>query len=180
MTLGGDLPLAESEVLAGRYPELLHHQVHRVHGLGHRVLDLQPGVHLQEEEVALRVDELDGAGVDVADRPGGGDRDPAHALPGGRVDHHRRRLLEDLLVAALDRALALPEVDHVAVGVGEHLDLDVPRLLHVALQEDGGVAEGALRPSIGRPPGLLSSSAASRATRMPMPPPPAEALMSTG
>ena len=48
-------------------------------------------------------------------------------------------------MAALDGALALAEVHHVAVGVGQHLDLDVARRLDIALEVDGGVAEGAAR-----------------------------------
>src|SRR5205807_10425324 len=47
-------------------------------------------------------------------------------------------------MTSLDAALALAEVQGVPVGVGEHLDLDVARLLDVALEEDGGVAEGPL------------------------------------
>ena len=41
-------------------------------------------------------------------------------------------------MAALDRAVALAEVDHVAVGIGEHLDLDVARIVEVALEVDAG------------------------------------------
>src|SRR5690606_16734918 len=52
----------------------------------------------------------------------------------------RGRLLDDLLVAPLDRALALPEVE-AALLVGQHLDLDVARLLDVLLDEDSLVAE---------------------------------------
>ena len=44
-------------------------------------------------------------------------------------------------MAALDRAVALAEMDHVAVAVGEHLHLDVARIGQVALQVDGGVGE---------------------------------------
>ena len=58
-----------------------------------------------------------------------------------RVDGHRRRLLDDLLVAPLDRALALDERDHGAVVVAEQLDLDVARPHDAALEVDGGVAE---------------------------------------
>ena len=43
------------------------------------------------------------------------------------VDGGRRRLLDDLLVAALDGALALEEVHDGAVRVAEDLDLDVAR-----------------------------------------------------
>ena len=48
--------------------------------LGDRVLDLQAGVHLEEEELAVLIDELDGAGVVVADGLGGLDRGLAHRL----------------------------------------------------------------------------------------------------
>src|SRR5207245_1481759 len=45
----------------------------------------------------------------------------------------RRRLLDDLLVPALHRAVALPQVDRVAMAVGEHLELDVARMLEKLL-----------------------------------------------
>ena len=53
----------------------------------------------------------------------------------------RRRLLDQLLVAPLDRALALAEVEEVAARVAEDLELDVPRLVEVLLEVDLGVAE---------------------------------------
>src|SRR6185295_19591712 len=52
--------------------------------------------------------------------------------------------LDHLLVPALDRALALPQVDAVAVAVAEDLDLDVARLLDELLDEDAVVAEARL------------------------------------
>ena len=57
----------------------------------------------------------------------------------------RRRLLDDFLVAALHRAVALEQVRGVAVLVAEHLELDVARPLDQALQVDLGVAEAAAR-----------------------------------
>ena len=44
-------------------------------------------------------------------------------------------------MAALDRAVALAEVDDVAVLVGQHLHLDVARVGQVALEVDGRVGE---------------------------------------
>ena len=44
-----------------------------------------------------------------------------------RVHARRGRLLDHLLVAALQRAVALEQVHGIAVPVGEHLDLDVAR-----------------------------------------------------
>src|SRR5213594_3490164 len=109
-------------------------------------LDLEAGVYLEEVEGARGVqDELDGAGVVVADRPSRGDRRGAHPPPALVVERRRRRLLDDLLMTALDRALALEAVDERPVHVAEDLDLHVPRRADVAFDEERIVAEGALR-----------------------------------
>ena len=44
-------------------------------------------------------------------------------------------------MATLDRALALEEMDDVAVRIGEDLDLDVPRPFDEALHVQRAVAE---------------------------------------
>ena len=89
-----------------------------------------------------RDDELHRAGAAVAHAARGlaGRRPDARA--GGGVQQGRRRLLDHLLVAALQGALALAQVDHPAVGVGQDLHLDVARGGDVALDEQGVVAEG--------------------------------------
>ena len=53
----------------------------------------------------------------------------------------RGRLLDELLEAALQRAVAGARDDDVAVLVGEHLRLDVARLVQVALDEALAAAE---------------------------------------
>ena len=131
----GDVQLQRDEVEAGG-------------GLGDRVLDLQPGVHLEEEEVAAVVGhELDGARAGVADR---GRRQPCRVeqlVPHARsaFDERRRRLFDDLLVAPLDGAFAFADGPHGAVLVGEHLHLDVVAGGQVALAEHRRVAERRLR-----------------------------------
>ena len=82
-------------------------------------------------------------------------------------------------MAALQRALALAEVHDGAVRVGEHLDLDVARALEVALDQHPGVAERRL-PSRRAASSAPSSSPAARTARMPLPPPPATALIMSG
>ena len=109
--------------------------------LGHAVLDLDARVHLQEEVLAVLEQALDRAGADVVDGARGLDGDLADALAHLVVDGRRGRLLDQLLVAALDRAVALAEVDDVAVAVGQDLDLDVARVGQVALEVDGRVGE---------------------------------------
>ena len=54
------------ERLARRDAQLPLDEVESGHEFGHRVLDLQARVHLEEEELAVLVEELDGARVDVA------------------------------------------------------------------------------------------------------------------
>ena len=51
-------------------------------------------------------------------------------------DRDRRRLLEQLLVASLDRALALAEMNDVAVVIAEDLELDVARRVEIFLDVD--------------------------------------------
>ena len=118
-------------------------QVHAVHQLGDRVLDLEAGVHLQEEEPVgvLVVEELHGAGAAVVDGRGRGPRGLMQRLAGGLRQRRGRRLLDHLLVPPLDRAVALPQHQHVARAVADDLDLDVPAALDVRLDEDGAVAE---------------------------------------
>ena len=96
------------------------------------------------------------------------------------VEQRARRFLDDLLVAALDRAFALAQMDDMAVLVAQHLDLDVARIGDEFLDEDAVVAEGdlGLRARARRKPS--STSARLWAMRMPLPPPPAEALIITG
>ena len=136
------LVLGEGQLLAGGDADHLLDQVQPRHHLGDRVLHLQAGVHLEEVEVEVLVDdELDRAGGAVVHGARQRAGLLAHGATRGLVQAHRRRLLDHLLVTALDRALALAEVDHVAVRVGEHLHLDVARLLDVLLAEDAVVAE---------------------------------------
>ncbi|MCY1219587.1 hypothetical protein D9M72_315690 [compost metagenome] len=132
--------------LARGHAQLPLHQVEAGDGFGHRVFDLQARVHLHEEEVhlaafALLDDELDSTCADVVHGARGSHGRIAHLLA-HRLGHAGRgRFLEHLLVAALHRAVALEQVDVVALRVAEHLDLDVARALHVLLDQHRVVAE---------------------------------------
>ena len=122
------------------------HQVDPGHQLGHRMLDLEAGVHLEEVEAAVGVEqELDGAGADVAHRRRRLHRRRSHGATQLGREHRRGRFLDHLLVAALERALALAERDHVAVLVAEHLDLDVARPHQELLDVHRVVAEARQR-----------------------------------
>ena len=142
---GGDAQLPLDQILPG-------------HGLGHRVLDLQPRVHLHEVGAEVAVceclgDEFDGAGADIADRLGRRHGRGTELGPARFAQARRRRLFEHLLVPPLHRAVALGQMDAPALAVGEDLDLDVPRPRDVALDEHMVVAETGLRFALARSQG---------------------------
>ena len=88
-------------------------------------------------------------------------------LLAGRFVHARRGCyLDDFLVAALQRAIALEQMDDITVGIAENLHLDMARALDVFFDQDIRVAS--------------AKSAASSTLRIPFPLPPATALMRTG
>ena len=110
------------------------------------MLDLDARVHLDEDvlagSLARRVDEeFDGARVHVADRLGEGDRVAVKRRAQLVVDVRRRRDLDDLLMPALDGAVALEQVDGVARGIREDLHLDVAGTHDGLLEEHPSVAE---------------------------------------
>ena len=110
------------------------------------MLNLQPRIHFEEIKAAiLACDKLNRAGAVVAHGLGKRDRLLAHLLSRGRIEQRRWRLLDDLLVAALDRAFALAKVDNVAVFVAQHLDFDVARIDDKLLDEHAVVAKRRLR-----------------------------------
>ena len=58
-----DVALAERQLLAGGDADLLLDDVDAGDELGDRVLDLHPRVHLDEVELVVLVEELEGAGA---------------------------------------------------------------------------------------------------------------------
>ena len=98
------------------------------------MFDLDPGVHFDEIEPPVLVEELDGPDPDIAELAHGRGHDLADLAALLRVEDRGRAFLPNLLVAPLQRAVALAEMNGVAATVAEHLDLDVPRLFEVFLK----------------------------------------------
>ena len=115
---------------------------------GHGVFDLESGVGLNEGEVVVGVgvdEELERAEIRVAAGGGEFDRRVGDSLTQLFAEGRRGSDLDEFLVAALDRALSLADVGHVAVLVADDLDLDVSSTGDEAFDEEGAVAEGGLR-----------------------------------
>ena len=92
---------------------------------------------------------------------------------GRRVHARRRRFLDHLLVAALQRAVALEQMDDIAVLVAEHLHLDMARAGDIFLDQHAVVAEGGRRLALAGGQRLGEVRRRRSTLRMPLPPPPA-------
>mmetsp|Transcript_15979 Transcript_15979/g.37862 ORF Transcript_15979/g.37862 Transcript_15979/m.37862 type:complete len:629 (-) Transcript_15979:82-1968(-) len=151
---GVDVLLHQTDLLEGRAARDAHLRLDEVDAgdlLGDGVLHLDAGVDLDEVVLAVGLDEeLDGAGVQVVGALDQPERVVLHLLAQLGREVPRGRDLDDLLVAALDGAVTLPQVDRAALAVAEDLDLDVTGAVDEALDENGAVAEGGLRLGGGR------------------------------
>src|SRR5690606_34312699 len=109
---------------------------------GNRVLHLDPGVHLDEEELAILVEKLEGAGTAITQIDTGLYAAGLNFCAGLLVDARRGGLFDDLLVAALQGAVAVAQMDGIALAIRQHLDFNVTRVGQVFFQVDHRVAEG--------------------------------------
>jgi hypothetical protein len=80
------LERGRTQALARRHAQLLGDEVAARHELRDGMLDLDPPVQLEEEEVAAVEHELGRTGAAVADRGGEGDRSLAHRRPQLRIE----------------------------------------------------------------------------------------------
>jgi len=117
---------------------------------------LEPRVHFEEVEVKIRVDEeLDGSCVLISHRPRDLDCGFTHLPADFRGQIGIGSLLDHLLVAQiLDGALALAQVNHVAVLVADDLNLDVARFDDALLEEHLAATEAGLGLGLSRLPKL--------------------------
>ena len=97
------------------------------HHLGHGMLDLDPGVHLKEVEIErIGIDDIfDGAGAAVSRCPAKRDGRVSHASSDLGRNTGCRAFLDHLLEAPLQRAIALEQMDGLAIAEAEHLDFDM-------------------------------------------------------
>ena len=110
--------------------------------LGDWVFHLQTCVHLHEVEFVISgvKDEFDGTCVNITDSLGSFDCGLTD-LCADLLSDLRRCLLDDLLMAALDGAVAFVKVYIVTMTISEHLKFDVTRFLYVSLYDHVLVVE---------------------------------------
>src|SRR6267142_5210639 len=121
-------------------------QVHSRHKLGHRMLDLNARVHLDEIERSVLIHQkFDGSGIGIADVLQRLYNHSAKFHSLRRVHHRRRRFLHEFLVPPLDAALAFAKVDYFSVLVAQDLKLDVAGMFEKFFRVHVRRAKGLLR-----------------------------------
>ena len=117
------------------------------------MFDLKPRVDFKEVDRVNAphfVDkEFDSACALIADGASESHRTVTDRLARFRCYAGRRRFLDDLLIPPLNRALALTQVDDIAIGIADDLDLDVTSSINEWFDEDRAVAKR--RGSLPRP-----------------------------
>ncbi len=95
-----------------------------------RMLHLNARVGLDEVEFAGgRQQKLDGSGIHIAGVAGEFQRGVADGFTRRFADGGTGAFFDDLLVAPLNGAVALEQVNYVAVGITEYLHFDMPGIL---------------------------------------------------
>lgn len=148
-----DVRLPKSQGFASSYSDHLLHQIHASDHLGHRVLDLDAGIHLNEEECTRVVfkEIFDRACATIAtgsrEAHCGGTEFSAHNLGQG----HCRRLLPHFLTTPLQRTLALVQMYRI-VSITEYLHFDVPRAADEPFEVEAAITKGGtgLRTGLGQ------------------------------
>ena len=109
------------------------------------MLDLNTSVHFDEVELTVFVEELKSACTAVPDFAAAFSAALADLFNGAARNPDCRRLFDDLLVAALHRAVAFAEPNCIAEVVSQNLDLNMTRVLKELFQINGVVAESGFR-----------------------------------
>ena len=90
--------------------------------------DLEPRVHFYEIEVAVLIAELNGADAEIAElRLSPSVTTLPISYRGFGDEVQATGFFPDLLMSALQRAIAFAQMQDLAVGISKHLRADMPR-----------------------------------------------------
>ena len=102
-----DIRLFDAERLSGGHANLRTYQVNASYQFSDRMFNLQTRVHLDEVELTVLVQEFERASAAIADITTGFDAACPQPIPNLFGNTRRRRFFDDLLMAALHRAVTL-------------------------------------------------------------------------
>ena len=147
VTTTADVVLFERQLFAGCDPQLPLHDIEASDFLRHRMLDLQTGVHFEEEDVlGLGINhELHRADRIISDAGRELQRVAVKRVAGLFGQVRRGSFLKQFLIVALNRAISLEEMHEIAVLVAKDLNLDVARPLDQLFDQQAAITERGLR-----------------------------------
>ena len=130
-----------------RHLNLRAHEVDARHHFRHRMLHLNARIHLDEiPRLGIHiVQKLHRARVVIPDMLGQFQRRRAQLVPHRFIQRNARSNLHHLLITPLHRAIALVQMQNIAVLIAQNLHFNVLGVLHVLLEEHRRVAERAAR-----------------------------------
>ena len=144
VALERDVFLCEGQRQARCDADLFAYHVDAGDHLGHRMFDLQAGIHLDKIELAILEQELDRSGIGIADTAHGIGGDLADLFALLVVQGRGAGFFEYFLMAALQRTVALTHMHGAALTVGKNLDLNMARFFEELFHVNGIVAEACL------------------------------------
>src|SRR5580765_1032959 len=145
MALKRDLLLRDLKRQAGCNGNLIAHDVDRGNLFGHCMFHLETGIHLHKVIAAVLIEEkLDGASIVIIDRLGDRDGRFTHLSAKRWRENQGWSNLNEFLMPALNRAIALTQMDDVAMPVGQDLEFDMMRPLDILFEKYISVAKGSL------------------------------------
>ena len=143
---GSEIIELGTKALACGDADLFANEIDAVDFFGHGVFDLDAGIHFEKVVVARVIDEeLHGAGVFVVDGFGEFDGGLAHPFTQIVIEKGGGGFFKELLVAALDGAVALADVNNFTAFIAQDLEFDMVRFFDEFFEVDVGVAEGFFR-----------------------------------
>src|SRR5204863_8443958 len=125
-----------AEPLSFGNANLISHDVGKRHHFCHGMFYLNASIHLHEVKTVVLIEkEFKGACTGIANLLTGLDGGISHFGAQLWGQDRGRRLLKKFLVPALNRTLALAQMNTVSVFIGEYLNLDVSWFLDKPLDE---------------------------------------------
>src|SRR5690606_2582357 len=136
--------LTQGEFFPRGDEDLLLDKVDAGDHFGDRVLHLNTGVHFNEVELTVFVEELERASATVLHATAGFCAPFTDTFDEAARNSWRRGLLDHLLVATLHGAVALAQPQRIAATISQHLHFNMARVLEELLHIDFWIVERSL------------------------------------
>ncbi len=144
MAVEFDVALRDFEAASSGHADLFEHEIDVGDHLGDRMLDLDARVHLDEVELSVLIEELDRSNSEIFELAHRVCRRLSHRAACRLVEGGAGAFLPDFLITALQRTVALAEMDGATIAIAEHLNLDMTGTRKIFFEVESIIAERGL------------------------------------